>query len=205
MRRVRSQGDQQGGTSADCGFFWHSRSIWQPEYTERAEIRCDVKLASFSGHARKTPGQTDEEREWSLALQATLEAVVLVDKYPKSMIDVFVLVLERDGSELAAAINAASLGLADAGIEMSGLVAAVTVGCGPSGPLLDLSADDEKMVSGGITLASLPCSNAVVQFHTLSGVLPSGGTQGVPTLTQLALDANARLRDLAAMALRASD
>lgn len=54
------------------------------EYLERAEIRCDVKLATFAQKdKRKTPGQTDEEKAWSATLERTLAAVVLLEKYPK--------------------------------------------------------------------------------------------------------------------------
>ena len=38
--------------------------------------------------------------------------------YPKSQIDVFVTILEDDGSSLAAAITCAGLALADAAIDM---------------------------------------------------------------------------------------
>ena len=121
------------------------RPAKRAEYTERAEIRCDVKLASFArAQARKAPGQTDEEKAWSSSLEQTLEAVVLLEKYPKSLIDVFVLVLEADGSVLASAINAASVALAQGGIEMRDVVTAVTVGMSGIGPVVDLTADDEK-------------------------------------------------------------
>jgi ribonuclease PH len=49
---------------------------------------------------------------------------LLVDKYPKSNVDVFVLVLECDGPVLGAAITAASLAMSDAGLELRDVVAA---------------------------------------------------------------------------------
>lgn len=56
----------------------------------------------------------------------------------------FVLVLEEDGSVLASAINASSVALAQGGIEMRDLVTAVTVGMSGIGPVVDLTAQDEK-------------------------------------------------------------
>ena len=161
-----------------------------------------MKLASFAGDTRKTPGQSDEERAWAAALEATLGAVVLLEKYPKSVIDVFVLIVERDGSVLAASINAGSLALANAGIEMRDLVTAVSVGSGVDGLVVDCSEADEKQLSGGLTIASLASTNAIVQIHSQGGSLAAGGSQGLPLMISLALDANAQLRELCATALK---
>lgn len=53
-------------------------------------------------------------------LQQALVPALLLEKYPKSQIDVFVNVLENDGTyaSLAAAVTVASLALQDAGFEM---------------------------------------------------------------------------------------
>ena len=58
---------------------------------------------------------------------AALEAAVLLRTFPKSNVDVYCLILESGGSDLAVCISAASLALADAGIEMSDLVSACSV------------------------------------------------------------------------------
>lgn len=60
-------------------------------------------------------------------LLATLEAAVLLHTFPKSNVDVYCLILESGGSDLAVCISAASLALADAGIEMTDLVSACSV------------------------------------------------------------------------------
>ena len=79
--------------------------------------------------------QNDEERDVSGQLLATLEAAVLLHTFPKSNVDVYCLILESGGSDLAVCISAASLALADAGIEMTDLVSACSVVsedfCGP--------------------------------------------------------------------------
>lgn len=56
-----------------------------------------------------------------------LEAAMLLRTFPKSNVDVYCLILESGGSDLAVCISAASLALADAGIEMSDLVSACSV------------------------------------------------------------------------------
>lgn len=49
-------------------------------------------------------------------------------RYPRSQIRLFVQILQADGSGMAAAMNAATLALADAGIPMRDLVVACSAG-----------------------------------------------------------------------------
>ena len=52
---------------------------------------------------------------------------MLLDRFPKAVVEVFVVVLEADGGELGVAISCASMALANAGIEMYDLVAGCAV------------------------------------------------------------------------------
>ncbi len=81
-------------------------------------------------------------------------------RYPKALIDVYVMVLEEGGSSLATAITAAAAALADAGIEMVDMVIGATVGV--HRPLSDEPADalivdptvvEEVILSGAVTVA----------------------------------------------------
>jgi len=45
-----------------------------------------------------------------------MEAIIHLELYPRSQIDVFVEVLQVDGSDYCASVNAATLALIDAGI-----------------------------------------------------------------------------------------
>lgn len=71
--------------------------------------------------------QTDEEKDMSSQMLSALEAAVLAHTFPKSNVDVYCLVLESGGSDLAVCVSAASLALADAGVEMRDLVSACRV------------------------------------------------------------------------------
>lgn len=64
--------------------------------------------------------QDAEEKGLSNTLVQALTPAVRLELLPKSVIDVYITVLENDGTSscLAAAIIAASTALADAGIEM---------------------------------------------------------------------------------------
>jgi exosome complex component MTR3 len=71
--------------------------------------------------------QNEEEKELSLQLQTALEPAVRLQTFPKSTVDVYCLVVESGGSDLAVCATAAAAALADAGIEMNDLVAACCV------------------------------------------------------------------------------
>lgn len=58
---------------------------------------------------------------------ATLEAAVLLHTFPKSNVDVYCIILESGGSDLAVCISAASLALADAGVELTDMVSACSI------------------------------------------------------------------------------
>ena len=75
---------------------------------------------------------TPQERELAAQLRTALAPAVQAHTFPKSTVDVCCLVLESGGSELAVAICAASLALADAGIQLYDLVTACNVvSCAP--------------------------------------------------------------------------
>lgn len=80
------------------------------------------------GRVERSGDTLDLERLQADALAKTLAPAVLLHRYPKSGIEVCVLVLQSDGGEWPACVVASSLALADAGVEQYGLVSCVTVG-----------------------------------------------------------------------------
>jgi len=74
-----------------------------------------------------SPPQSADERDISATVQAALEAAVQRHTFPKANVDVYCLILESGGADAAVAITAASLAIADAGIEMYDLVSACSV------------------------------------------------------------------------------
>ncbi len=94
-----------------------------------------VTLAPFSTRARAlmvgtggaAAATADEERRLEEALSAALTPSVLLERLPKAVVDVHVLIIETDGGELAAAVTAASAALVDAGIEVRDAVVGARV------------------------------------------------------------------------------
>ncbi len=62
--------------------------------------------------------------EISAIVQQALTPAILLEKLPKSVLQLYITVLEADGGEIAAAISCASLALAHANVEMYDIVAA---------------------------------------------------------------------------------
>ncbi|XP_039769494.1 exosome complex component MTR3 [Ornithorhynchus anatinus] len=177
---------EAGGTKVLCAV-----SGPRPAEGEGGRLLCDFRRAPFCGPQRPrrpTPasagagagasgasGASGEERELALALQEALEPAVRLTRYPRAQLELSALLLEDGGSALAAALTAAALALADAGVEMYDLV----VGCGlsrrpdpPPGPawLLDPTLREEQRARARLTVALMPVLNQV------SGLL--GGGEG---------------------------
>ena len=122
---------------------------------------------------RKSPAPSRREVELSLVLRQALEPALFLEYYPKTIIDVFVQVLCADGGTRCAAVTAASLALADAGISMRDLVCGVAVGkiAEPDPPtiVLDLSDIEDKEGLGDLPVAMMPKSKkyTLLQFDGL--------------------------------------
>jgi exosome complex component MTR3 len=104
-------------------------------YSDAGVMRVDVKFAAFARRAQHAPlGRGAEERKLAAAVSTALTASVLLERFPKSQVDVFLLVLDACGAEPQAAICAASCALAHAGVEMRDLVSAAAVALLPPPP-----------------------------------------------------------------------
>ena len=63
----------------------------------------------------------------------------MLEKFPRTAVDVFIEVLQADGGTRCAALTAASVALADAGIPMRDMVAAVAAGKVADTVILDVN------------------------------------------------------------------
>lgn len=106
---------------------------------DSATIRYRYNMAPFSTEDRIRPGSNKRSIEISKVSGESFEPIVLTHLYPGTVIDIFAEVLQADAGTRTAAINAASLALADAGIPMKGLISACAVGKVDGELILDLS------------------------------------------------------------------
>jgi exosome complex component RRP41 len=123
---------------------------------DRAYLRVTYRMATFSVPDRKRPAPSRREKEISMVIANSLRPVLFLEEFPKAVVDVFVTVIQADGGTRCAAINAASLALADAGIPMRSLVPAVAVGKADGKLLVDLGDEEDKYGQGDVPMAIIP-------------------------------------------------
>ncbi len=110
----------------------------------KAIVRYKYNMASFSVEDRKRPGPDRRSIEVSKVSREAFEKEIFTELYPKSAIDIFIEILQADAGTRTAAINAASLALADAGIPMRGLISSCAVGKVDDTLILDLNKDEDN-------------------------------------------------------------
>jgi exosome complex component RRP41 len=86
---------------------------------------------------------------------------LILEDYPRTAIQIYVEVLQSDGGSRVAGITAASLALADAGINMRDLVVGCAVGKVDDKIVLDLNDTEDKEGSGDMPFAFMPNLNQI--------------------------------------------
>lgn len=136
---------EQGGNKILVGVYGprDSRSRYGTNQ-DKAVLRCRYHMLPFSTEERKSPQPSRREIEISKVIRDALEPALLLEEFPRSVIDIYIEVLQSDGGSRGASITAASIALADAGIPMKDLVSAVAVGKVNGRLVLDLSDTEDK-------------------------------------------------------------
>lgn len=128
---------------------------------DKALIQCYYRMSTFSVTERKSPAPSRREREISKIISEALESVVLVEKFPRTTIDVYIQVLQADGGTRCASLTAASVALADAGVPMRGLIAGVAAGLVNDQVVLDLFDIEDQKGSGDVPIGYSPALNEI--------------------------------------------
>lgn len=123
---------------------------------DRLLLRCRYSMLPFSVAERKTPSPSRREIELSKVIREALEPAIFVEEFPRTTVDVYIEVIEADGSTRVASITAAAVALADAGIPMRDLVTAVSIGKIEGRLVLDLSGVEDQMGEGDMPIAMMP-------------------------------------------------
>jgi exosome complex component RRP41 len=128
---------------------------------DRSLLRCRYHMSPFSTEERKNPAPSRREIEISKVIREALEPALMLEDYPRTAIDVFVEVLQSDGGSRCAGISAASVALADAGINMRDLVSACAAGKVAGQVVLDVDDTEDKEGQADLPIAIMPTSNQV--------------------------------------------
>jgi exosome complex component RRP41 len=110
----------------------------------KGKIRCHYNMLPFSGCGdRIRPGNKRRSQEISMVMKNALDPVVDLSEFPNSVVDIFVEFPQTDAGSRCAAISAAAIALADAGIQMKDMVSAVAVGQVDGMVVADLTYNEE--------------------------------------------------------------
>jgi exosome complex component RRP41 len=137
---------------------------------DRMVLRCRYHMAPFSVQERKSPAPSRREVELSKVIKESLEPALFLELYPRTGVDVFVEVLQADGGTRCAAITAAALAIADAGVPMKDLVVACAAGKIDDTVVVDLFDAEDKLGAADVPVAYMPNLNAVTLLQ-MDGIL----------------------------------
>jgi len=115
---------------------------------ETGILRSNYDMLSFSVNERKRPGPNRRSVEISMVTNNSLLPALDLTKFPNTVVDVFIEIIQADSGTRCAGICAASMALADAGIPMKGLVSAVSVGKVGNMLVVDLNKEEEDYEEG---------------------------------------------------------
>lgn len=126
----------------------HPKFLQNPK---KGILRCYYNMMPFSGMGdRVRPGTNRRSKEISMVMQKAFEPVIDLNEWPNAAVDVFVELTETDAGSRCAAICAAAIALADAGITMKDMVTAVAVGKVDDKIVADLDYQEEAYEEGPV-------------------------------------------------------
>ncbi|MEM4260037.1 MAG: exosome complex exonuclease Rrp41 [Candidatus Woesearchaeota archaeon] len=137
-------------------------------------LRCNYNMMPFSGEGERVrPGPSRRSKEISLVTEKALLPVLNLDEYPNAVVDVFIELPQTDAGSRCAGICAASIALADAGLPMKDMIAAVSVGKVQGELVVDLDGEEEHMdenASTDIPVAMIPSTEEITLLQ-MDGIL----------------------------------
>lgn len=133
-------------------------------------LRCRYHMEPFSVSERKNPAPSRREIEISKVIKEALLPAVMLEQFPRTAVDVYIEVLQSDGGSRCAALDAASVALADAGIPMRDLVCACAAGKAADTIILDVNNEEDQAGQADMPMGYMPNLDRITLLQ-LDGVL----------------------------------
>ncbi len=149
-----------GSASFRIGKTWALAAVYGPQELvprfmqdpTKGLLRCHYNMMPFSGSGERIrPGNNRRSQEIAMVMTKALEPVVDLSAFPNSVVDIFVELPQTDAGTRCAAISAASIALADAGIPMKDIVSSVAVGEVDGTVVADLTYNEEAYETGHVS------------------------------------------------------
>lgn len=150
----------------------HGSKMKSTSLHDKAFVNCQYSQATFSTIERKRKPRMDvRSLELTNNIREIFDNVILTNLFPNSQIDIFLEVLQSDGSNMSACINAATLALIHAGIPIKDFVVSCSATLIDDDTLIDVSHFEESASSLPImTLSMLPKSKQIVSMESTGRV-----------------------------------
>ncbi len=141
-----------GSASFKVGKTWAIAAVYGPremfprflQDPQQGILRCHYSMMPFSGSGERIrPGNNRRSQEIAMVITKSLEPVVDLSAFPNAVVDVYVELPQTDAGTRCAAISAAAIALADAGIPMRDMVSSVAVGQVDGMVVADLNYNEE--------------------------------------------------------------
>lgn len=140
-------------------------------FHDRAFINCQYSQANFSTIERKSKPRADlRSLEFTNNMREIFNNVILTNLFPNSQIDIFLEVLQSDGSNVSACINAATLALIHAGVPIKDFVTSCSAALVDGKILIDVCHEESVSNLPIMTLAMLPQSKQIVFMESTGGI-----------------------------------
>ncbi len=165
---------------------------------DRAHLNCVYDMAAFSTPERARPGPSRRSVEISKVIRDSLAPAIFLEKYPKTAIDVFIEVTNANAGTRVAAICAASVALADAGIEMRDIVTAVASGKVDGQLALDLFELEDNYGEADMPLAIMPRTGEITLLQMDGDITKDEAAK----LIEMSMNACQKIYELQKRALR---
>ena len=133
-------------------------------------LRVRYHMEPFSVTERKNPAPSRREIEISKVVKEALEPAVMLEQFPRTAVDVFLEILQADGGTRCAALDAASVALADAGIPMRDLVCACAAGKAADTLILDVNNEEDQAGQADMPIGYMPNLGQITLLQ-LDGIL----------------------------------
>lgn len=158
----------------ECGHTKIVATVCGPRENTKSEatvmegkLTCRVTIAAFSLHNEHIQEKQSAKicSDFELFIEEAFSSVVNLNKFPKSTLEVSVLILQNDGGVLGSALTAVSCALTSAGIEMYDLLIGST--CAITAPTHHIADTDENMPEDSRSCSSFlvdPCFEEEVDF-----------------------------------------
>ena len=155
---------EQGNTKVMCCVYGPREvKLRSKAVHDRCVVTCEFGASPFATSQHRKASKSDRKhREAALMIRQIFESCILTQQFPRSQISIFIHILQNDGGARAAAINAATLALINAGIPMRDFVTACSAGFVDSTPIIDLNYAERTAGGPELLVAVQPKSGKVV-------------------------------------------